>query len=124
MVLLVAGLLFACTAPTPAPAASGPPRVSSVAAVGDTITVSFTRPMLQMGEASGVEMRGNYQLDTRALPSGAKIGCRTRDCMVVAIDLPAGSLAVGTHTLRVANVVSLAGPGLDPDPTTITFTRS
>jgi hypothetical protein len=94
-----------------------------VIADGDSITVNFSRPMLQMGEASGVEMRGNYQLDARALPAGAKITCHTSDCVDVGIALPVGTLAVGTtHTLRIANVVSLSGPGLSPDPTTLTFT--
>jgi hypothetical protein len=126
IVLVAAALLLACSAtpsPTPTPQLSGPPRVSSVLAAGDSITVSFSRPMLQMGEASGVEMRGNYQLDARALPPGAKITCHTRDCFDVGIVLPAGTLAVGTtHTLRIANVVSLSGPGITPDPTTMTFT--
>jgi len=99
--------------------------VSSVVAVGDSLTVTFTRPMLQMGEASGVEMRGNYQLDSRALPQGAKIACHTRDCLDVGIALPAGTLAPGTtHTLRIANVVTQSGPGLVPDPTTVNFTSS
>lgn len=126
-IVLIAALLLACSAPaaspTPTAPASGPPRVSAVTAAGDSITVSFTRPMLQMGEASGVEMSGNYQLDARALPPGAKITCHTRDCFEVGIALPPGTLAVGTtHTLRIANVVSLSGPGITPDPTTMTFT--
>ena len=125
--VLVAAVLLACSAPavsaTPTVPPSGPPRVISVLAVGDSITVSFSRPMLQMGEASGVEMRGNYQLDARALPPGAKISCHTRDCFDVGIALPADTLAVGTtHTLRIANVVGLNGPDIAPDPTTMTFT--
>ena len=81
--------------------------------------------MLQIGEGSGVEMSGNYQLDSRALPQGAKVACRTRDCLDVGIALPAGTLAPGTtHTLRIANVVTQMGPGLVPDPTTVTFTAS
>ena len=125
--MLIAALLLACSAPavspTPTPPPSGPPRVGSVIAVGDSITINFTRPMLQIGEGSGVEMIGNYQLDARALPAGAKIACHTRDCYDVAIVLPAGSLALGTsHTLRIANVVALNGPGITPDPTTMTFT--
>jgi len=71
-IVLVAAALLSCSAPalspTPAPLASGPPRVSSVVAVGDSLTVTFNRPMLQIGEGSGVEMSGNYQLDSRALP--------------------------------------------------------
>jgi hypothetical protein len=126
-IVLIAALLLACSAPavspTPTPPPSGPPRVGSVIAVGDSITVSFSRPMLQIGEGSGVEMSGNYQLDARALPAGAKITCHTRDCFDVGIALPAGTLAVGTtHMLRIANVVSLSGPGITPDPTTMTFT--
>jgi hypothetical protein len=126
IVLVAAALLAACSAtpsPTPTPQLSGPPRVSSVVAVADAITVTFSRPMLQIGEGSGVEMSGNYQLDSRALPQGAKVTCHTRDCFDVGIALPAGTLAVGTtHTLRIANVVSLSGPGITPDPTTMTFT--
>jgi len=97
--------------------------VSSVVAVGDSLTVAFNRPMLQMGEASGVEMRGNYQLDSRALPQGAKIACHTRDCLDVGIALPAGPRAPGTtHTLRIATGGTQSGPGLVPDPTTVPFT--
>jgi hypothetical protein len=126
IVLVGAALLLACSATpsaTPTPQLSGPPRVSAVVAAGDTITVSFSRAMLQMGEASGVEMRGNYQLDARALPPGAQITCHTRDCFDVGIALPPGTLAVGTtHTLRIANAVAINGPGITPDPTTMTFT--
>jgi hypothetical protein len=125
-VLIATALLLACSAtpsPAPTPQLSGAPRVSSVIAVGDSITVNFSRPMLQIGEGSGVEMIGNYQLDARAFPPGAKITCHTRDCFDVGIELPAGTLAVGsTHTLRIANVVSVSGPGITPDPTTMTFT--
>ncbi len=81
--------------------------------------------MLQMGEASGVEMRGNYQLDGRALASATKLACRTQECLVVAIDLPAGTLVPQTsHTLRMANFVASSGPSLVPDPTTVSFTVS
>jgi hypothetical protein len=97
--------------------------VSSVVAVGDSITVTFSRPMLQIGEGSGVEMSGNYQLDSGALPQGVKIACHTRDCFDVGIALPVGTLAPGTtHTLRIANVVAQSGPGIAPDPTTVPFT--
>ena len=125
--MLVAAALLACSAPaispTPTPLASGPPRVSSVVAVGDSITVTFSRPMLQIGEGSGVEMSGNYQLDSRPLPQEAKIACHTRDCFDVGIALPAGTLAVGTaHMLRIAQVVAQSGPGIVPDPTAVTFT--
>ncbi len=79
--------------------------------------------MLQLGEASGVEMRGNYQLDARALPSATKISCQTGECIVVGIALPAGTLVPGTtHTLRIANLVAQSGPAIAPDPTTVTFT--
>ncbi|HVD52363.1 MAG TPA: hypothetical protein VNB51_10010 [Candidatus Udaeobacter sp.] len=128
-VVLLAAALLTCTAPAAAPTPtvppSGPPRVSSVVSVGDTITVTFSRPMLQMGEASGVEMRGNYQLDGRALASATRLACQTPECIVVAIDLPAGTLVPQTsHTLRIANLVALSGPSLVPDPTTVTFTVS
>jgi hypothetical protein len=97
--------------------------VNSVVAVSDSMTVTFSRPMLQMGEASGVEMRGNYQLDGRALASATRLACQTSECIVVAIELPAGTLVPqSSHTLRIANVVALSGPGLVPDPTTISFT--
>jgi hypothetical protein len=99
--------------------------VSSVVAVGDSITVTFSRPMLQIGEGSGVEMSGNYQLDGRALPSAAKIACQTRECIVVGIELPGGTLVPqSSHILRVANVVTQSGPGLVPDPTTVSFAAS
>ena len=54
--------------------------MSSVVAVGDSLTVTFNRPMLQIGEGSGVEMSGNYQLDSRALPRGAKIASGSTPC--------------------------------------------
>jgi hypothetical protein len=126
-IVLLAAALLTCSPPpvsvTPTPPPSGPPRVSSVVAVSDSITITFSRSMLQIGEGSGVEMPGNYQLDSRALPPGAKITCHTRDCFDVAIALPAGTLALGTtHALRIANVVAQSGPGIAPDPTTATFT--
>ena len=126
-VVLLAAALLTCSAPpvsvTPTPPPSGPPHVISVVAVSDSITINFSRPMLQMGEASGVEMPGNYQLDSRALPRGAKITCHTPDCLDVGIALPGGTLAIGTtHTLRIANAVAQSGPSLVPDPTTATFT--
>jgi len=123
-----AAAVLACAAPaisaTPTAVSSGRPRVSSVVAVGDSVTVTFTRPMLQIGEGSGVEMGGNYQLDARPLPTATKIACLSRDCLIVTIDLPAGTFAAGTrHTLRIANVVAQSGPGIEPDPTTVSFTR-
>ena len=126
-IVLLAATLLTCSAPavspTPTVPPSGPTRVSSVISVVDSITVTFSRPMLQIGEGSGVEMPGSYQLDSRALPAGAKITCHTRDCFDVGIALPPGTLAVGTtHTLRIANAVALSGPSLVPDPTTATFT--
>jgi hypothetical protein len=125
-IVLVAVALLACGAPvtsTTPTAASGRPRVTSVVAAGDVITVTFDRRMLQIGEGSGVEMSGNYQLDSRALPQAAKIACRTRDCFDVGIALPSGTLAPGTvHTLRIANVVARNGPAIAPDPTTLSFT--
>jgi hypothetical protein len=126
-IVLVAAALLACSAPavsaTPTGPPSGPPRVISVQAVGDSITVTFSRPMLQIGEGSGVEMSGNYQLDSRGLPQAAKIACHTRDCFDVGIALPAGTLTPGTtHTLGIANVVTQSGPGIVPDPTTVPFT--
>jgi len=108
---------------TPRPAPTGRPRVTQVTAVGDTITVTFSRAMLQIGEGSGVEMTGNYLLDGRALPLPTNIGCLTRECLVVGIELPDGTLVPGTaHALRVANVVSQDGPAIEPDPTTIAVT--
>ena len=126
-IALLASIALACGAPTisatPSAASSGPPRLSSIVAVSDTITVTFNRPMLQIGEGSGVEMSGNYQLDARPLPAATRISCQTRECLVVAIELPAGTLVAGTpHALRVANVVAQSGPAIQPDPTTVTFT--
>jgi hypothetical protein len=109
--------------PTPTTAQTGCPRVTSVTAVGDTITVTYSRAMLQIGEGSGVEMSGNYLLDGRALPSATNLGCQTRECLTLGIELPEGTLVPGTtHALRVANVVAQNGPGLEPDPTTVAFT--
>ena len=115
--------------PTAAPTATGTtdpagrPRVTSVTAVGDTIAVTFSRAMLQIGEGSGVEMSGNYLLDGRALPAATNLACQTRECLTVGIELPEGTLAPGTaHSLRVANVVAQDGPGIEPDPTTVGFT--
>src|SRR5881397_606646 len=73
---------------TPRPAPTGRPRVTQVTAVGDTITVTFSRAMLQIGEGSGVEMTGNYLLDGRALPVPTNIGCLTRECLIVGIEFP------------------------------------
>ena len=125
--IVLVALLLSCSSQfiaTPTAVPSGRPRVASVDAAGDAITVTFSRPMLQIGEGSGVEMIGNYQLDGRTLPAATKIACTTRECVVVGIELPAGTLVRGSpHSLRIANVVAQSGPGLEPDPTTITFTR-
>jgi hypothetical protein len=126
IVVVTVALLARC-APiiaTPTDGPSARPRVASVVAVGDAITVTFSRPMLQVGEGSGVEMVGNYQLDGQALPSATKIACRTPDCVVVPIELPGGTLVGGSpHILRIANVVAQSGPGIEPDPTAVNFTR-
>ncbi len=109
--------------PTRTTAPSGRPRVTSVIAVGDTITVTFSRAMLQIGEGSGVEMSGNYLLDGHALPVTTNLGCQTRECLTLGIELPEGTLVPGTeHALRIANVVARDGPGIEPDPTTVAFT--
>jgi hypothetical protein len=125
--IVLVAVLLSCSSQfiaTPTAVSSGRPRVASVDAAGDAITVTFSRPMLQIGEGSGVQMIGNYQLDGRALPAATKIACRTRECVVVEIELPAGTLVRGSlHSLRIANVVAQGGPGLEPEPTTITFTR-
>src|SRR2546425_7975785 len=91
---------------TPTPAPTGRPRVTRVTGVGDTITVTFSRAMLQIGEGSGFEMAGNYLLDGRALPLATNLGCLTRECLIVGIELPEGTLV----------------PGIEPDPTTVAFT--
>lgn len=125
-IVLIAVALLACSAPVTSATTATPggrPRVTSIVAVGDAITVTFDRPMLKIGEGSGVEMSGNYQLDSWVLPPAAKIACHTPDCYDVGITLPAGTLAPGTaHTLRIASVVAQSGPAIGPDPTTLSFT--
>src|SRR3989442_1788998 len=86
---------------TPTPAPTGRPRVTRVTGVGDTITVTFSRAMLQIGEGSGFEMAGNYLLDGRALPLATNLGCLTRECLIVGIELPEGTLVPGVGRVRV-----------------------
>src|SRR5439155_27080725 len=103
---------------TPRPAPTGRPRVTRVTAVADTITVTFSRAMLKIGEGSGVEMTGNYLLDGRALPPATNFGCLTRECLLLGIELPDGTLVQrNAHALRFANVVAQDGPASESDPT-------
>jgi hypothetical protein len=99
----------------------GRPRVAAASSSGDRITVSFSEPMLEIGEGSGVVMAGNYRLDGAAFAK-TSITCADRGCRTVVIVAAPGTLVVGrSYQLGIANVVDRAGLAITPDPTTITF---
>ena len=99
----------------------GRPRVLRAESSGDTITISFSEPMLRIGEGSGVTMAANYRLDGNT-PQGSAITCQDSGCRGVRLALRAGFLVAGrTYELRIANVVDRAGRNITPDPTTLTF---
>jgi hypothetical protein len=99
----------------------GRPQALSAQSSGDFITVTFSEPMLEIGEGGGVRMFGNYQLDGAAVPATA-ITCNDAGCRGVRIALRAGTLVLGrSYSLRVANAVDRAGMSITPDPTTLTF---
>ncbi len=99
----------------------GRPRVAGASSSGDRITVSFSEPMLEIGEGSGVVMPGNYRLSGAAFAKSS-ITCADRGCRTVVIVAAAGTLVVGqSYQLTVANVVDRAGLAITPDPTTLTF---
>jgi hypothetical protein len=100
----------------------GRPQVLGAQSSGDFITVTFSEPMLEIGEGGGVRMSGNYQLDGSALPA-TSITCNDAGCRGVRIALRPGSLVLGrSYALRVANTVDRAGMSVTPDPSTISFT--
>jgi hypothetical protein len=99
----------------------GPPVATRADAFGDNIYVTFTEPMLQIGEGSGVTMAGNYQLDGAAAPI-TQISCNDAGCRGVRLLLRAGTIVPGrTYSLRIANVVDRSGRAITPDPTTISL---
>ncbi|HUQ40983.1 MAG TPA: hypothetical protein VM052_00630 [Candidatus Limnocylindrales bacterium] len=99
----------------------GRPVVSGVSASGDVLTVSFSEPMLQIGEGGGVTMSTNYLLNRQAIPA-TSIVCLDAGCRSVRITLRPRSLIVGKpNELQIANVVDRAGLNITPDPTTRTF---
>ncbi len=99
----------------------GRPFALGADGIGDSIFVTFTEPMLQIGEGSGVTMSGNYRLDGNALAS-AQITCNDAGCRTIRIALPSGALTLGrSYSLRIANVVDRSGFALQPDPTTLGF---
>lgn len=99
----------------------GRPRVAAVSSSGDRITVSFSEPMLEIGEGSGVVLSGNYRLDGAAFAK-TSVTCADRGCRTVVIVAAPGTLVVGrSYQLGIANVVDRAGLAITPDPTTLTF---
>jgi hypothetical protein len=99
----------------------GRPAAVAAEASGDAITVTFTEPMLLIGEGGGVTMYGNYRLDGNPLPI-AQIPCVDAGCRRVRIELIPGTLTPGrSYSLRIANVVDRIGLALQPDPTTLSF---
>jgi hypothetical protein len=100
----------------------GRPYVLAAESTGGTITVSFSEPMLELGEGGGVTMPGNYRLDGGPVPSTG-ITCNDAGCRSVRIALRTGSLVPGrAYSLRIANVVDRAGRNISPDPITLSFT--
>jgi hypothetical protein len=99
----------------------GRPQVLGAQSSGDFITVTFSEPMMEVGEGGGVRMLGNYQLNGAAIPATG-ITCNDAGCRGVRIALRAGSLVSGrSYSLRIANTVDRAGMTIAPDPTTLTF---
>lgn len=88
-----------------------------------SVFVTFDTPMLQSGGAGAVTSAANYRFDAQPLPAGSLILCSTAQCTLVRIELPT-LLTSGSHTLRLADVVSQDGALLDPNPTVRTFQAS
>jgi hypothetical protein len=100
----------------------GRPEVLAVQSSGEVITVTFSEPMMELGEGGGVRLPGNYQLDGTVLSTTTTITCNDAGCRSVRIAVRAGSLVVGrTHSLRIANTVDRTGMNITPDPSTRTF---
>ena len=98
------------------------PRVTSAASTGDRLTVTFSEPMLEFGEAGGAALLGNYRLDEN-MPAASAIACVDRGCRSVLLTMRPGVLVAGrSYSLRVANTVDRAGRNIAPDPTTLSFT--
>lgn len=99
----------------------GRPQVAAATSTGDRITITYTEPMTQTGEAGGVTLKGNYRLDGAELLA-ALLSCLDAGCRRVSLTLPGDTLVAGrSYQLRIANVVDRSGKNITPDPTTITF---
>ena len=85
-----------------------------------SVFASFDRPMLQSGGTGAATLASNYQFDGQPLPAGSMVLCGRPDCALIRIELPT-LLTPGSHTLRLANLVSQGGALLDPNPTVRTF---
>ncbi len=99
----------------------GRPQVVGVESSGDVITVTFSEPMMEIGEGGGVAMPTNYRLDGNT-PRATSLRCIDFGCRSVRMTLQSGSLVAGrTFSLRIANTVDRTGLNIAPDPTTLTF---
>jgi hypothetical protein len=99
----------------------GRPQAAAATSTGDRITITYTEPMTQIGEAGGVTLAGNYRLDGAPL-LGALLSCLDAGCRRVSLTLPGDTLVAGrSYQLRIANAVDRSGKNISPDPTTIAF---
>lgn len=99
----------------------GRPVVADVASRADVLTVTYTEPMLRIGEGGGVAMLTNYRLDGNT-PAASEIVCVDAGCRTVRLTLRPGTLVPGrAYELRIANVVDRSGRNIAPDPTTRSF---
>lgn len=99
----------------------GRPQVVNAGSSGNVITVTYTEPMMEVGEGGGAAMLTNYRLDGNT-PSATSLSCVDAGCRGIRMTLPSGSLVPGrAYELRIANVVDRSGKNIAPDPTTITF---
>lgn len=99
----------------------GRPQVVGVESSSDVITVTFSEPMMEIGEGGGVAMLTNYRLDGNT-PRATSLSCNDFGCRSVRMTLQSGSLVPAhTYELRVANVVDRTGLNITPDPTTLIF---
>jgi hypothetical protein len=99
----------------------GRPAIADVSSRGDVLTVTYTEPMMQIGEGGGAAMLTNYRLDGNT-PAATEIACVDAGCRTVRLTLRPGTLARGrSYELRIANVVDRSGRNITPDPTTRSF---
>ena len=97
------------------------PQVTSVSSSGARVTISFSEPMLELGEGGGVTQMGNYRIDG-ADPLASDVACADRGCRTVIMTMRSPLVAGRSYTLRVANTVDRAGRNITPDPATLAFT--